>query len=149
MGGEAAHPGVAPCRDSAYNTRNTRNARNEALLRFLTPAMNTRKLVMNTRKLVAFLLFLFMVTPAGAACKIVWDYEDSSWLTGFDFYQNGSKVGSVEPTVREAFCEAAGLTPGPGPVTMTAVRDADSSPHSDPAVFILIAPGLQIVISTP
>lgn len=101
-------------------------------------------------KLHAPLLFLLaaLSAPSGA-CDLQWDYADSSWIEGFRFFQSGTQTGETGPAERSIPCADAGLTPGPGPVTMTAYRGADESAQSDPAVFELIAPGLRIVISTP
>lgn len=95
------------------------------------------------------LLFALAVPHTGIACDLLWDYDDSSWIGGFRFYQDGIQVGTAGPLARTISCEEAGLTPGPGPITATAFRGDDESPQSDPAVFDLTAPGLRIIISTP
>ena len=97
------------------------------------------------KTLMAFLLF----PVASFACEVQWDYGDAAWIDGFRVYQDGAQVGTAAPTDRSGECAALGLTPGPGPLTMTAYRGGDESPKSDPAIFELIAPGVRVTVSIP
>lgn len=92
---------------------------------------------------------LFATSFSASACDLEWTYEDSSWLEGFRFYQDGVETGTADPELRTIPCDAVGLVAGPGAVTATAYRGTDESPQSDPATFELLAPGLSIIFSTP
>lgn len=96
------------------------------------------------------LLLLGAYLPA-SACTLTWDYDTSlnDWIDGFRIYQDGIQVGTTNGAARSASCTDLGLVPGPGPITGTAYRGSNESPHSDPAAFQLTAPGLTVRISVP
>lgn len=97
-----------------------------------------------------YVALLSAILPGLAfGCELNWDYDDSLWIEGFRVFQDGVQVGTAAPADRSGECEALGLVPGPGPITMTAYRGADTSPQSDPATFELLAPGVRVTISTP
>lgn len=99
------------------------------------------------RKFVGLMLG-FCLTSGAAGCELDWEWSGlEEWIDGFRVYQGGVEVGATLPTERVKSCESVGLVPGPGAVTMTAFRGPDESPQSEPAVFVLEAPGLVIRIT--
>jgi hypothetical protein len=95
------------------------------------------------------LIAALMMTTSAPACELSWDYPDdvAAWLSGFRVYQAGAQVGEAAADARSGDCAALGLVPGPGPITMTAWRDNDESPQSEPSTFELLAPGVQVRFS--